>query len=157
MVELNGKVVIVTGGAMGMGAATAELCAKAGGKVVIADFNEEKGREETQKIIDAGGTAAFVKTDVSDPEQVEAMVQFAVDTYGRLDAAINNAARTPDDNPLADMDEDELDKLLAVDLKGVVLLCCFVLWQGVAAKPGFFPGSFCVRPPYLKYSFLSNR
>jgi NAD(P)-dependent dehydrogenase (short-subunit alcohol dehydrogenase family) len=134
MVELNGKVVIVTGGAMGMGAATAELAAECGGKVIIADFNEEKGKEETKKIVDAGGTASFVKVDVSNGEQVEAMVQFAVDTYGRLDAAINNAARTPDDKPLADFDEKEFDALMSVDLKGVALCLkyeiCQMLKQG---------------------------
>jgi NAD(P)-dependent dehydrogenase (short-subunit alcohol dehydrogenase family) len=129
MVELNGKVVIVTGGAMGMGAATAELIADCGGKVVIADFNEEKGMEETKKIVDAGGAASFVKADVSIPEQVEAMVQFAVDTYGRLDAAINNAARTPDNKPLADMDEDVYDALMAVDLKGVALCLKYEIRQ----------------------------
>lgn len=129
MVELNGKVVIVTGGAMGIGAATAELMAQAGGKVVIADFNEEMGRKQTQKIIDAGGTAAFIKTDVSKGPDVEAMVQFAVDTYGRLDAAVNNAARTPDDKPLADMDEDVFDAVIAVDLKGVALCLKYEIRQ----------------------------
>lgn len=129
MVELNGKVVIITGAAMGMGAATAELMAQAGGKIVIADFNEEMGRQQTQKIVDAGGTAAFIKTDVSNAKDVEAMVQFAVDTYGRLDAAVNNAARTPDDKPLADLDEDVFDALIAVDLKGVALCLKYELRQ----------------------------
>jgi glucose 1-dehydrogenase len=129
MVELNGKVVIVTGAAMGMGAATAELIAECGGKVVIADFNEEKGKEETKKIVDAGGEAAFVKVDVSNSKQVEAMVQFTVDTYGRLDAAINNAARTPDNKPIADMDEDVYDALMAVDLKGVALCLKYEISQ----------------------------
>jgi NAD(P)-dependent dehydrogenase (short-subunit alcohol dehydrogenase family) len=129
MIELNGKVVIVTGGAMGIGAATAELMAQAGGKIVIADFNEELGRKQTQKIVDAGGTAAFVKTDVSKASDVEAMVQFTVDTYGRLDAAVNNAARTPDDKPLADMDEDAFDAVIAVDLKGVALCLKYEMHQ----------------------------
>ena len=129
MIELNGKVVIVTGGAMGIGAATAELMAQAGGKIVIADFNEELGRKQTQKIVDAGGTAAFVKTDVSKASDVEAMVQFTVDTYGRLDAAVNNAARTPDDKPLADMDEDAFDAVIAVDLKGVALCLKYEIRQ----------------------------
>ena len=74
MIELKRKVVIITGAAMGLGAATAELMAKAGGKIVIADCNEELGRQQTQKINDAGGTAAFVKTDVSKADEVEAMV-----------------------------------------------------------------------------------
>lgn len=129
MVELNGKVVIITGAAMGMGAATAELMAKAGGKVVIADMNEEVGRQQTEKIIAAGGTAAFVKVDVSDEKAVEAMVQFAVDTFGRLDGAVNNAARIPDDKPLAEMDEDVWNHLLAVDLKGVALCLKYEIRQ----------------------------
>lgn len=123
MIELNGKVVIITG------AATAELMAKAGGKVVIADFNEELGRQQTKKIVDAGGIAAFVEADVSKPKEVEAMVQFAVDTYGCLDGAVNNAARTPDDKPLADMDEDVFDALIAVDLKGVTLCLKYEIRQ----------------------------
>ena len=136
MVELNGKVCIITGAAMGMGAATAELFAKAGGKVVIADFNVEMGQKQTQKIIDAGGTAAFVKVDVSKADEVEAMVKFAVDTYGGLDVAINNAARTPDDKPLADMEESDYDSLMAVDLKGVALCLKYELRQMVKQGRG---------------------
>lgn len=136
MVELNGKVCIITGAAMGMGAATAELFAKAGGKVVIADFNVEMGQKQTQKIIDAGGTAAFVKVDVSKDKEVEAMVQFAVDTFGGLDVAVNNAARTPDDKPLADMEEADFDALIAVDLKGVALCLKYELRQMVKQGRG---------------------
>ena len=136
MVELNGKVCIITGAAMGMGAATAELFAKAGGKVVIADFNVEMGQKQTQKIIDAGGTAAFVKVDVSKDKEVEAMVQFAVDTFGGLDVAVNNAARTPDDKPLADMEEADFDALIAVDLKSVALCLKYELRQMVKQGRG---------------------
>ena len=136
MIELNGKVCIITGAAMGMGASTAELFAQSGGKVVIADFNDELGKKETQKIIDAGGEAAFVHTDVSNPADVEAMVQFAVDTYGRLDAAVNNAARTPDDQPLADLDDKVFDQLISVDLKGVALCLKYELRQMVKQGTG---------------------
>lgn len=129
MIDLKGKVVIVTGAAMGMGAATAELIAKSNGKVVIADFNEEAGKKETQNIIDSGCKAAFVKVDVSKENEVEAMVKFTVDTFGRLDAAINNAARTPDDKPLADMDANVFDALIAVDLKGVALCLKYEIRQ----------------------------
>lgn len=129
MIDLKGKVVIVTGAAMGMGAATAELIAKSNGKVVIADFNEEAGKKETQKIIDSDGKAVFVKVDVSKENEVEAMVKFTIDTFGRLDAAINNAARTPDDKPLADMDANVFDALIAVDLKGVALCLKYEIRQ----------------------------
>ncbi|HEX9019073.1 MAG TPA: SDR family oxidoreductase [Anaerolineaceae bacterium] len=135
-VELNGKVALITGAAMGMGAATAELFASAGAKVVIADFNETLGRQETQKIVDAGGTAAFVKTDVSKADQVEAMVQFVVDTYGHLDVCLNNAARTPDDKPLTEMDEHVWDGVMAVDLKGVALCLKYELRQMVKQGTG---------------------
>lgn len=136
MIELNGKVCIITGGAMGMGAATAELFAKAGGKVVIADFNEEMGKKQTQKIMDEGGTAIYVKADVSKAQDVEAMVKFAVDAYGCLDVAVNNAARTPDANPLTDMDDKEFDALIAVDLKGVALCLKYELIQMVKQEKG---------------------
>ena len=126
---LEGKVAIITGAAMGMGAATAELFASAGAQVVIADFNEELGKQQTQKILNTGGTAAFVKADVSKSKEVEAMVQFTVDTYGRLDAAVNNAARTPDDKPIADLDEEVFDALIAVDLKGVALCMKYEIQQ----------------------------
>ena len=121
MNRLENKVAIITGGAQGMGAVTAELFAKEGAKVVIADFNEEKGMEQTNKIKAAGGECSFVKTDVSKSEDVKNMVKFTVDTYGRLDIAINNAAITPDDKPIADFDEAYWDRLMSVDLKGVAL------------------------------------
>ena len=129
MLTLDGKVAIITGAAMGMGKSTAELFAQLGAKVVIADFNEEEG----QKVVDAikadGGEAAFVKVDVSNEVQVKNMVQFAVDTYGKLDIAVNNAAITPDDKPLADIDMDYYDKLMSVDLRGVVLSLKYELKQ----------------------------
>jgi NAD(P)-dependent dehydrogenase (short-subunit alcohol dehydrogenase family) len=121
MIELNDKVVIITGAAQGMGAVTAGLMAKAGAKVVLVDINDEGGKKQTQEIIDAGGTAAYVHADVSNSKDVEAMVQFAVDTFGRLDGAVNNAAKTVDGNSIADMDETALDEILDVDLKGVAL------------------------------------
>ncbi|RYY44645.1 MAG: SDR family oxidoreductase, partial [Chitinophagaceae bacterium] len=94
---------------------------KEGAKVVIADFNEEKGMEQTNKIKAAGGDCSFVKTDVSNSEDVQNMIQFTVATYGKLDVAINNAAITPDDKPIADFDEAYWDRLMSIDLKGVAL------------------------------------
>jgi len=126
---LDGKVALITGGAMGMGAATAELFAAEGAKVVIADLNEELGRRQAQKIAGAGGACAFVKADVSKAADVEAMVQFVVDTYGRLDVALNNAARSPDDKPLAEMDEQAWNAVIAVDLTGVALCLKYEIRQ----------------------------
>lgn len=126
---LEGKVAIITGAAMGMGEATARLFAEAKAKVVIADFNEEKGREATDSINAAGGEAAFVKVDISNSKQVQAMVKFAVDTFGKLDVAVNNAALTPDDKPAAHFDEDYWDRLIAVDLTGTALCMKYELQQ----------------------------
>ncbi|KZE40282.1 glucose dehydrogenase [Bhargavaea cecembensis] len=118
---LEGKVAIITGAAMGMGEATARLFAEAKAKVVIADFNEEKGQAVAESIKQDGGEAEFVKVDVSNSDQVQKMVQFAVDTYGKLDVAVNNAALTPDDKPVAEFDEAYWDRLMSVDLKGVAI------------------------------------
>ncbi|MEK3936275.1 SDR family NAD(P)-dependent oxidoreductase [Sporosarcina sp. FSL W7-1349] len=126
---LEGKVAIVTGAAMGMGEATAKLFAEAKAKVVVADFNEEKGRAVTEAIQAAGGEAAFVKVDISKSQEVQAMVQFAVDTFGKLDVAVNNAALTPDDKPAAEFDEAYWDRLIAVDLTGTALCMKYELQQ----------------------------
>lgn len=129
MLSIDGKVAIITGGAMGMGRHTAELFAKAGGKVVVADFNEEEGNKVVDSIKSDGGEALYVKVDVSDEEQVKDMVKQTVDHFGRLDIAVNNAAITPDDKPIADMDMSYYDKLMSVDLKGVALCLKYEIKQ----------------------------
>jgi len=126
---LEGKVAIVTGAAMGMGEATAKLFAEAKAKVVIADFNEDKGKAVVQAIKEAGGEAAFVKVDISKSDEVKAMVKFAVDTFGKLDVAVNNAALTPDDKLASEFDEAYWDRLIAVDLKGTALCMKYELQQ----------------------------
>ncbi|WP_018478895.1 SDR family NAD(P)-dependent oxidoreductase [Pontibacter roseus] len=136
MKKLENKVAIITGGAQGMGAVTAELFAKEGAKVVIADFNVEKGQEQTNKIKAAGGECSFVKTDVSKSEDVQQMVKFTVETYGRLDIALNNAAITPDDKPIADFDEAYWDRLMSIDLKGVALCLKYEVRQMMAQGAG---------------------
>lgn len=126
---LEGKVAIVTGAAMGMGKETAVLFAEAKAKVVIADFNEEKGQAVAEEIKAAGGEATFVKVDISKSKDVQAMVKFAIDTYGKLDVAVNNAALTPDDKPAHDFDEDYWNRLIGVDLTGTALCLKYELKQ----------------------------
>ncbi|MBB5235924.1 SDR family NAD(P)-dependent oxidoreductase [Deinococcus budaensis] len=126
---LQDKVAIITGAAMGMGEATARLFAEAGAKVVVADFNDEKGQAVVESIRQAGGAATFTHVDISKAEQVQAMVQAAVDAYGRLDVAVNNAALTPDDRPVHDFDEAYWDRLMSVDLKGTALCLKYELRQ----------------------------
>lgn len=126
---LKDKVAIITGAAMGMGAATAKLFAAAGAQVVVADFSEDQGRQTAAEIEAAGGEAFFVKVDVSKSEQVQAMVDSTIARFGRLDVAVNNAALTPDVRPIQDLDEDYWDRLMSVNLKGVALSLKYELQQ----------------------------
>lgn len=129
MLNLNNKVAIVTGAAMGMGKATAELFAKAGAKVIIADYNEEEGTKVAEAIKVNGQEASFIQVDVSNEEQVKNLVDQTVELYGRLDIAVNNAAITPDDQPIAQMDFDYYERLMDVDLKGVMLCMKYEIQQ----------------------------
>src|SRR3979409_2153804 len=126
---LEGKVAIVTGAAMGMGEATARVFAAAGANVLVSDVNEELGQATVARIERDGGTASFCRTDVSRAVDAENMVRAAVERYGRLDCAVNNAAVTPDTHPIAELDEQEFDRILAVDLKGVALCLQYQVTQ----------------------------
>src|SRR4051794_36163379 len=126
---LSGKVAIVTGAAMGMGEATARAFAAAGAHVLVSDINADAGEATAQAIRQDGGSASFVRTDVSSAADAEAMVRTAVERHGRLDCAVNNAAVTPDTHPLAELDEQEWDRVLGVDLKGVALCLKYEIAQ----------------------------
>src|SRR5262245_55722841 len=89
--RVEGKVASVTGGASGIGRATTLAFAREGAKLVIADMNEEGGHQTVHMITEQGGEAIFVRTDVSQAVAVQALISKAVETYGRLDCAHNNA------------------------------------------------------------------
>jgi NAD(P)-dependent dehydrogenase (short-subunit alcohol dehydrogenase family) len=120
LLDFTEKVVLVTGGSTGIGRATSLAFARQGATVVIGDVDERSA--ETIGLIEAaGGTGLFVRTDVSVAGQVEALVNTAVESFGGLHVAFNNAGVLPTTAPLAEMDEVEWDKVIAVDLKGVFL------------------------------------
>lgn len=119
--RFTGTVALVTGAASGMGRAIACALASEGASVVCADVNDDGGAETVALAAAAGGVASYVRTDVSDAAQVTAMVAAAVDTYGRLDAAVNAAAIENETVSILDADEDAWDRMLAVNLKGVFL------------------------------------
>lgn len=116
---MKNKVVIITGAASGIGKATAELFAKHGTSVVISDIQEAEGKATTENIIANGGKASFIKTDVSRPEEMEALVNFAIKTYGKLDIAINNAGIGGELNPIADMSIEGWKKVIDVNLNSI--------------------------------------
>lgn len=89
----------------------------------------ETGIAATESIIAAGGTASFFRADVSQADEVKALVEAAVERYGRLDCAVNNAAIPPTPQPIAEMDEDEMDRVFAVDLKGMLLCLKYEIAQ----------------------------
>lgn len=111
------QVVLVTGCAMGIGLACAEAFARQGAVVVMADIH--KPDEQAQKLVEAGYHAVAYRCDVADAEAVKAMIEWIVATYGRLDAALNNAGIQTPQRPMVEITDDEFDRTVAVDLKGV--------------------------------------
>jgi NAD(P)-dependent dehydrogenase (short-subunit alcohol dehydrogenase family) len=124
---LSGKVALVTGGASGIGRATALTFAREGAKLVIADTNEEGGQQTIHMITEQGGEAIFVRTAVSQAVEVQALISKAVETYGRLDCAHNNAGISGfgiagDAYALtAEYPEERWHQVIAVNLTGVWL------------------------------------
>jgi NAD(P)-dependent dehydrogenase (short-subunit alcohol dehydrogenase family) len=131
-----GKVVLITGAATGMGETSAIEFAKAGAKVVVADWNEDAGLATVDAILAAGGEAQFVRVDVSNGQSVKAMVDQTLAWYGRLDCAFNNAGIMEENAKLADLDETMFDRIVAVNMKGVFLCMKYELPVMVAQGKG---------------------
>lgn len=120
--RLKGKVAIITGAASGIGRASAVLFAKEGAKVVVADLNDESGKQTVEIIEKNGGEAIFVQTDVSKPIDVQRMIKAAINNYGRLDILFNNAGINITGNILKTT-EEEFDRMMGTNVKGVFLGC----------------------------------
>jgi glucose 1-dehydrogenase len=115
----TGRVVVVTGGGSGIGRATSLKFAKKGDRVVVADYNEKNGRETVEMIHAESGEAIFVKTDVSKFEEVEALVEKAVDVFGTIDVMFNNAG-TGIQGPLLEQKLEDYHRVIGVNQHGVV-------------------------------------
>ena len=119
MTLFNGKSAVVTGAASGIGREVAECYAREGAKVVVADVDEKGGRETVDSIKRKDGQAVFVRTDVSNPRECEAMVNITREQFGGLDMACNNAGIGGEQNPTADHSIEGWQKTIAVNLSGV--------------------------------------
>jgi NAD(P)-dependent dehydrogenase (short-subunit alcohol dehydrogenase family) len=121
MMDFAGKVAIVTGGTAGIGRATAIAYAQQGAKVVVAGRRVEEGQETVQLIKAAGGEALFIQTDVTEATDVKAMVDRTVSVFGRLDIAFNNAGVHGENAVLTAQTDDEYDRIMTANVKGVWL------------------------------------
>lgn len=121
--RLKDKVAIVTGGAFGMGRATAELFAEEGAAVVIGDIDAAEGERAAAAIEAAGGRATFVRSDVSREADVAALVATAERVYGRVDTIFNNAGIEQPVTPSVDVTEALFDQVIGINLKGTFFGC----------------------------------
>jgi 3-oxoacyl-[acyl-carrier protein] reductase len=119
--RLQDKVVIVTGAGGGIGEGIAKHLASHGAKVIVNDIQQALGEKVVQAIVAAGGTASYVAADVTQSDQVKALVDSAVQSYGRLDCMVNNAGWTHRNRPALEVSEDEFDRCYAVNVKSIYL------------------------------------
>jgi len=117
----EGKVAFVTGAASGIGRAAALAFAREGASVVVSDVSEQNVRGTARMIEELGGRALAVGCDVTRTEDIKAVLDKTVDAFGRLDVAFNNAGVENEVKPMADVTEEEWDRILAVNLRGVFL------------------------------------
>jgi NAD(P)-dependent dehydrogenase (short-subunit alcohol dehydrogenase family) len=117
--SFENKVALVTGAGSGMGLATAQAFAEAGAAVVLADINEQAIRSAAEELVGGGHRALAVRCNVADEAEVAAMVAQTVSTFGRLDAAFNNAGVMPPAVETADASGEDFDRVTAINLRGV--------------------------------------
>lgn len=134
--QLNNKIALVTGGGSGIGQTTALLFAREGATVAVVDIDPDGGQETVQQITEVGGTAVFIRADVSRDDDVAGMVREVVGRYGRLDVAFNNAGIEGDAVRTADVSEADFDRIMAVNVKGVWLCLKHEIPQMIAQGGG---------------------
>lgn len=126
--EMRGKVAVITGANTGIGLGCAKVFSEAGMNVVLAARRKEKGEAAAAELNAAGkGECTFFQCDVSDPDQVKALIDFAVEKYGRLDTMVNNAGYNPIHMDACDMSIESFQRVLATNLMGEFYGCKFAI------------------------------
>lgn len=133
--RLKGKVATITGSTSGIGRETARLFAREGASVVLSGRREAMGQEGVAEIRAAGGEAHFIRADVGDHEQLKALIEGAVERYGRLDILMNNAWGGTYGN-VVEVSEEQLDRDIAVSLRAVFLGCKYAIPHMIASGGG---------------------
>lgn len=131
-----GKVALVTGGASGIGEACVLTLARGGARVAIVDLNQELGDQTVAAVQQAGGEAIFLRVDVADPQAVEQMVATTVETFGRLDIAVNNAGIGGEPNPTGGYSIEGWRKVIDVNLNSVFYCMRYEIPQMLAQGGG---------------------
>ena len=121
--ELPGRVAIVTGAARGIGLAIAERLSRAGASVVIADIDEEGAAAAVERLREDGGEAVVAAADVTSPDEVGAMVERALEAFGKLDILVNNAGITGRDAPLWELTDKDWERVLGLNLTSTFYCC----------------------------------
>ncbi len=119
MKRMEGKVAIVTGGALGIGRATCELLAREGAKVAVVDLLDAEGRELADRIGKTGGAARYWRADVARESDIERVFREIGEAFGRIDVLVNNAGISGANKPTHELTEEEWDRVQAVNVKGV--------------------------------------
>jgi NAD(P)-dependent dehydrogenase (short-subunit alcohol dehydrogenase family) len=133
--RLKDKVAVITGGASGIGRATAELFAREGARVAVADYSKGAGQDTVKAIKEAGGDAIFTPVDVSDSSQVTRMVEVAIQAYGHIDILFNGAGILYYGTVL-ETDEQSWNRVLSINLTGTYLCCRAVLPHMIRQRGG---------------------
>jgi 3-oxoacyl-[acyl-carrier protein] reductase len=120
---LSNRVAIITGGARGIGRAMALRFAEEGCKIVIADLREKEAEETLRQISERNSEGIFVRCDVTKYSQIQEMIRQALNRFKQIDIMVNNAAVSPPERPFIEITEEEWDRTLDVNLKGVFLCC----------------------------------
>jgi NAD(P)-dependent dehydrogenase (short-subunit alcohol dehydrogenase family) len=125
-VRLQDKITLITGSGSGIGRSSALLFASEGATVIVNDLIEDKGRETVEEIHKAGGKALFIQADTTNPESVKAMVEKAIEAYGRIDVLFNNAG-VSGVGAIHETEPEEWDRVIKINIRGVFLPSKYVL------------------------------